>query len=106
MLVTGRSFLSGSAAEIVEPWHRLYLFPLPHGHGSFLPIFFIVPLIFYTVLFAWRFSFGQFAGTWAADVRRTRHVGNFRGWKDHDECQEAFERLMWDLKAGDRGSGG
>jgi hypothetical protein len=21
------------------PWHFLYFFPLPHGHGSFLPTF-------------------------------------------------------------------
>lgn len=21
---------------------------------------------------------------WAADIKRTRHIGNFTGWKDHD----------------------
>jgi len=36
---------------------------------------------------------------WAADVRRTRHIGDFRRWKDHDSYQKAFERLVRDLKA-------
>jgi hypothetical protein len=36
---------------------------------------------------------------WPADVRRTRHIGNFRGWKNHDEYQKAFNRLLADLKA-------
>jgi hypothetical protein len=53
---------------------------------------------------------------WAADIRRTRHIGDsrqqglpgprrdangaFREWKDHDEYQKAFGRLMRDLRAG------
>lgn len=37
---------------------------------------------------------------WAADIRRTRHIGDFRKWKEHDEYQKAFGRLMRDLKAG------
>jgi hypothetical protein len=37
---------------------------------------------------------------WAADIRRKRHIGNFRGWKEHDEFQQAFERLVRDLKKG------
>lgn len=36
---------------------------------------------------------------WAADIRRTRHIGNFSRWKDHDAYQQAFERLLRDLKA-------
>jgi hypothetical protein len=36
---------------------------------------------------------------WPADVRRTRHIGDFRRWKDHDEYQKAFNRLLADLKA-------
>lgn len=36
---------------------------------------------------------------WAADIRRTRHIGDFRGWKDHDSYKKAFERLLRDLKA-------
>jgi hypothetical protein len=36
---------------------------------------------------------------WAADVRRTRHMGDFCGWKDHDAYQKALERLLRDLRA-------
>ena len=34
---------------------------------------------------------------WAADIRRTRHIGDFSRWKDHDAYQQAFERLLRDL---------
>ena len=36
---------------------------------------------------------------WAADIRRTRHVGDFRCWENLDSYQKAFERLLKDLKA-------
>jgi uncharacterized protein YjbI with pentapeptide repeats len=36
---------------------------------------------------------------WAADIRRTRHIGDFTRWKDHDTYQQAFQRLLRDLKA-------
>jgi hypothetical protein len=36
---------------------------------------------------------------WAADIRRTRHIGDFSRWKDHDFYRKAFERLLRDLKA-------
>ncbi len=36
---------------------------------------------------------------WAADIRRTRHIGNFVQWKEHSEYKKAFERLLSDLKA-------
>ena len=36
---------------------------------------------------------------WPADVRRTRHVGDFTNWKDHDSYRRAFDRLLRDLKA-------
>lgn len=36
---------------------------------------------------------------WAATIRRTRLIGNFSQWKDHDAYQQAFERLLRDLKA-------
>jgi len=39
---------------------------------------------------------------WPADVRRTRHVGDFTHWKDHDSYQKAFDRLLRDLKADDK----
>jgi hypothetical protein len=36
---------------------------------------------------------------WAADIRRTRHIGDFRDWKNHDSYKKALERLLRDLKA-------
>jgi hypothetical protein len=36
---------------------------------------------------------------WAADIRRTRHIGDFRKWKDHDSFQKALDRLLRDLKS-------
>ena len=35
----------------------------------------------------------------ASKLRRSRHIGDFTQWKDHDEYQKAFDRLMKDLKA-------
>jgi hypothetical protein len=35
---------------------------------------------------------------WAADIRRQRHIGDFRQWKDHAAYQKAFHRLLRDLK--------
>lgn len=35
---------------------------------------------------------------WAAMIRRRRHIGDFRNWKNHDDYQKAFERLLRDLK--------
>lgn len=35
---------------------------------------------------------------WAVDIR-TRNIGDFRGWKEHDKYKKAFERLLKDLKA-------
>jgi hypothetical protein len=34
---------------------------------------------------------------WAADIRRTRHIGDFSQWKDHDSYKKARERLLRDL---------
>ncbi len=36
---------------------------------------------------------------WAADVRRTRHIGDFRAWDVRSSYLKAFERLLRDLKA-------
>jgi len=36
---------------------------------------------------------------WAADVRRTRHIGDFRDWQQHPAYRTAFARLLRDLKA-------
>jgi hypothetical protein len=36
---------------------------------------------------------------WAAhDIRRTRHIGDFTRWKEHDVYRQALERLPHDLK--------
>jgi len=35
---------------------------------------------------------------WAADIRRKRHLGDFRRWKSHDDYTSSFERLLRDLK--------
>lgn len=35
---------------------------------------------------------------WAADIRRARHIGDFRGWQQHTAYKAAFDRLLRDLK--------
>ena len=35
---------------------------------------------------------------WAADIRRTRHIGDFCKWKDHDSYVKVLNRLLRDLK--------
>jgi len=40
---------------------------------------------------------------WASHVKRTRHIGDFCGWKDHDSYQRAFDRLLRDLRASEGG---
>jgi hypothetical protein len=54
-----------------------------------------------TVLFPVRIDDAVMHSTvgWAADIRRQRHIGDFREWKDHDAYQKAFQRLLRDLKA-------
>ncbi len=56
-----------------------------------------------TVLFPVRLddSVMQTGTAWAADIRRTRHIGDFRAWKDHDAYSKSFDRLLRDLKAGE-----
>lgn len=53
------------------------------------------------VLFPLRLDGGVMHTTkaWAADVRRRWHIGDFTQWKYHDAYQQAFERLLRDLKA-------
>jgi hypothetical protein len=36
---------------------------------------------------------------WAANMRRTRHIGDFTNWKHHDEYQKALNRLLRDLQS-------
>jgi hypothetical protein len=53
-----------------------------------------------TVLFPIRLDDAAMgAPGWPALVRRTRHIGDFTRWKDHDAYQAAFTRLLKDLKA-------
>ena len=54
-----------------------------------------------TVLFPIRLdnSVMETKQAWAADIRRTRHIGDFREWKNHDSYKKAFDRLLRDLKA-------
>ncbi len=35
---------------------------------------------------------------WAAKLRRSRNIGDFRAWKEHDSYQKAFERVLRDLR--------
>ena len=53
-----------------------------------------------TVLFP--VPFGRRGGVptgWSADIRRSRHIRDFRRWKDHDAYQQAFDRVLRDLRA-------
>jgi len=34
---------------------------------------------------------------WAVSIRRMRHIGDFRRWKDHDEYAKSLDRLIRDL---------
>jgi hypothetical protein len=36
---------------------------------------------------------------WAADIRRTRYIGDFRNWKNQEDYQRVLNRLLHDLKA-------
>ena len=40
----------------------------------------------------------QTSQAWAATLRRTRHIGDFANWTDHQAYQIAFYRLLRDLK--------
>lgn len=53
-----------------------------------------------TVLFPIRLDdavMGSKAG-WAGDIKRTRHIGDFCNWKQHDDYQKNLQRLFRDLK--------
>lgn len=36
---------------------------------------------------------------WATEIRHERNIGDFTRWKNHDDYQRAFKRLLHDLKA-------
>ena len=54
-----------------------------------------------TVLFPVRLDDAVMDSTraWAADIRRARHIGDFRNWKDQALFQSSLDRLIRDLKA-------
>lgn len=54
-----------------------------------------------TVLFPTRLDDNvmKTAQAWAADVRHTRRIGDFTHWKNHDQFEKAFARVLRDLKA-------
>ena len=54
-----------------------------------------------TVLFPVRLDNTVMESTtaWAAHIKRTRHIGDFTNWKNHDDYEKAFTRLLRDLKA-------
>jgi uncharacterized protein YjbI with pentapeptide repeats len=54
-----------------------------------------------TVLFPVRVDRAVFESPfdWATEIRRERNIGDFTCWKDHDEYQKAFARLLRDLQA-------
>jgi TIR domain-containing protein len=39
--------------------------------------------------------------SWAAAIRRTRHIGDFTHWKEHDAYQKALARVLRDLQTED-----
>jgi uncharacterized protein YjbI with pentapeptide repeats len=41
----------------------------------------------------------QSTTSWAAHLKRMRHITDFTGWKHHDDYQKALTRLFRDLKA-------
>lgn len=45
------------------------------------------------------------AGKDSARETREYFIADFSNWKNHDEYQKVFGRLMGDLKAGERGEG-
>jgi hypothetical protein len=42
---------------------------------------------------------------WAADLRRTRHIGDLRQWQDSYAYQRSLQRLLRDLRAGETQGG-
>jgi hypothetical protein len=72
-----------TAFEKEEKEHRLVLFPLRLDNAIM-----------------------EMTVGWAADIRRQRHIGDFTQWKEHDSYQQAFRRLLRDLKAEGRQPGG
>jgi uncharacterized protein YjbI with pentapeptide repeats len=56
-----------------------------------------------TVLFPIRLdkTIMEIEADWPFLIRNTRNIGDFTRWKNHDEYEKAFNRLLRDLKAGE-----
>jgi TIR domain-containing protein/pentapeptide repeat protein len=54
-----------------------------------------------TILFPVRVDKAVFESLfdWATEIRHERNIGDFTRWKDHDEYQKVFARLLRDLQA-------
>jgi hypothetical protein len=52
-----------------------------------------------------RFESFHHKEAWAAKLRSDRDIGDFRTWKNHDEYQQVFERVLRDLTASTQKSG-
>jgi hypothetical protein len=54
-----------------------------------------------TVLFPVRVDRAVFDSPfeWATEIRHERNIGNFTGWKNYDDYEKAFTRLLRDLKS-------
>jgi hypothetical protein len=55
-----------------------------------------------TVLFPVRVDKAVFESPfdWATEIRHERNIGDFTRWKNHDDYEKAFRRLLRDLKLG------
>jgi hypothetical protein len=54
-----------------------------------------------TVLFPVRVDKAVFESPfdWATEIRHERNIGDFTRWKNHDDYEKAFSRLLRDLKS-------
>jgi hypothetical protein len=54
-----------------------------------------------TVLFPIRIDNGVMDAvqSWAAEIRRSRNIGDFSGWETNRSYRVAFDRLLRDLQA-------
>ena len=74
---------------------------LPDTLIEYLPSLLNDPIQFYSCFISYSSDDEvlKVASGWAADIRRSRHIGDFRRWKKPESYQEAFDRLLRDLKA-------
>src|SRR6266705_1006175 len=67
-------------------------------------VLFPLPLVSFEAIRDWE-CFDADAGKDSAGEIREYFIPDFSNWKNHDEYQKAFGRLMGDLKAGEKGEG-